>query len=203
MGKGGIMADPEKVSNQELSPPTTVKEVRSFIGICSYYQRLIQNFSEITKPLFKLSKKCPKFEQTKECQAAFELLKELLTTAPVIAYADTSKAYILYTDASHGCICACLTQVHNEDNNSTGKPCKKPIHYISHKLTKLQTNLPPNWKKPLQFSVNFETRSALWFCNQNKFLKYIEGKKNVLICSFAYHITAQVIKVVIEVNLVA
>ena len=81
--------------------------------MCSYYQGFIPNFSEAAKPLTKLTKKFTKFEWIKECQAAFELLKELLTTAPVLAYPDMSKPFVLYTDASDGCIGVCLTQFQN------------------------------------------------------------------------------------------
>ena len=60
--------------------------------------------------------------------------KESLTTVPVLAYPDTSKPYILYTDASVDCIGARLCQHHGEG--------EKPIYYLSHKLTSSQTKWP-------------------------------------------------------------
>ena len=75
---------------------------------CSYYQGFIHNLLEVARPLIRLTRKFIKFEWTKEFQAAFELLKELLTTAPVLAYPDISELYLPYTD---GCIGACLTEV--------------------------------------------------------------------------------------------
>ena len=95
--------------------------------MCSYYRRFSPKFSAIAKPLIKLTKKFAKFEWTKECQIAFDLLKEGLTTVPLLVYPDTSKPYILYTDASDECIGACLCQHHEEG--------EKPIYYLSHKLT--------------------------------------------------------------------
>ena len=105
----GIMADPDKVKVlRKIFPPTCVREVRSFIGMCSYYRRFIPNFSAIAKPLIRLMKKFVKFERCKECQAAFDFLKVGLTTVPVLAYPDTRKPHILYTYSSDDCIGACL-----------------------------------------------------------------------------------------------
>ena len=92
------MADPDKVHiMRNMVLPKCVTEVRSSIGMCSYYGRFIPNFSAIAKPLIKVTKKFAKFEWTKECQIAFDFLKESLMTVPLLAYPDTSKAiYSLY-----------------------------------------------------------------------------------------------------------
>ena len=130
--ESGIMADPDKVHViRNMVPPKYVREVRSFTGMCRHYRKFIPKFSAIEKPLINLTKKCPKFEWTKECQIAFDFLKESLTTTPLLAYPDTSKPYILYTDASDNCIGASLCQHHEEG--------EKPIYYLSHKLKASQT----------------------------------------------------------------
>ena len=72
----------------------TILITRRFIGMCSYYQRRIPNFSELAKFFIKLAKKFTKFEWTKKCQIAFELFRGLLTTTSVLAYPDISKPYI-------------------------------------------------------------------------------------------------------------
>ena len=111
INEDGIIADPDKVKVMRwMLPPTCLWDIRSFIGICSYYRRFIPNFSAIAKLLIRLTKKFAKFEWSKECQTAFDLFKESLTTVPVLAYPDTSKPYILYTDISDDCIWACLCQ---------------------------------------------------------------------------------------------
>ena len=62
MSESGIMTDPDKVRViRQMLPPTCVREVRSFIGICSYYRRFIPNFKAIVKPLIRLTKKFAKF----------------------------------------------------------------------------------------------------------------------------------------------
>jgi hypothetical protein len=65
--------------------PTTVPEVRSFLGLASYYRRFILDFSKIAKPITSLLQKDHKFVWTEECEAAFHTLQKLLTTAPVLA----------------------------------------------------------------------------------------------------------------------
>ena len=87
MGGGGIKASPKKVSAVVNYPnPNTVTEVRRFVGLAAYYRRLVPNFSAIANPLFKLMKKNAPFIWDEACQTAFELLKQKLTSAPVLAY---------------------------------------------------------------------------------------------------------------------
>ena len=105
----GIKPDPEKVKViRAMLPPENVKGVHSFLGMISYYHHFIPKFSEIAIPLIKLTKKFAKFEWTTECQSAFEVLKNSLSTIPVLGYPDVNKPYVLYTDASDNCIGACL-----------------------------------------------------------------------------------------------
>ena len=73
----GISTDPEKISAiKEWLVPTSVTQLRSFVGICAYYRRFIGSFSEIAKPLHKLTEKGAKFIWDEKCQAAFTELKE-------------------------------------------------------------------------------------------------------------------------------
>ena len=128
----GVKPNPKKVEAiRTLPSPKNVKEVRSFIGMCSYYRRFLPNFSKIAEPLIFLTRKYAKFRWTEECQKAFDFLKDSLTVVPLLIYPDPKKPYVLYTDASDTCIGACLTQtVDNEE---------KPIYYLSHKLSQSQT----------------------------------------------------------------
>ena len=100
--------------------------------MCSYYRRFVPNFSKIAEPLIDLTKKYARFKWTSECQTAFDFLKESLTVVPLLAYPDTNKPYVLYTDASNNCIGACLTQKTDDEE-------EKPIYFLSHKLSPTQT----------------------------------------------------------------
>jgi hypothetical protein len=73
---GGVSIDPGKVKDVLYwSPPATVSEIRSFLGLAGYYRQFLKDFSKIVKPMTKLLEKNKTFEWTKECQASFEELK--------------------------------------------------------------------------------------------------------------------------------
>ena len=74
--------------------------VREFLGLASYCRRFVQNFSKIAKPITDLLKKNKNFLWSPECQASFELLKQKLTSAPVLIPPDTSKPFQIFCDAS-------------------------------------------------------------------------------------------------------
>ena len=80
--------------------PTSVGEIRSFLGLAGYYRRFIENFSKIAKPMTELLKKDTKFKWTEECEARFHELKKRLVTAPVLNLPDIRKDFQVYCDAS-------------------------------------------------------------------------------------------------------
>jgi hypothetical protein len=97
----GIAIDPSKVQDiLEWKSPTTVHQVRSFLGLAGYYHRFIPNFSKIVQPIIGLLKNDTKFDWSSKCNEAFEQLKVLLTTAPVLAQPDIEKTFDVYCDAS-------------------------------------------------------------------------------------------------------
>jgi hypothetical protein len=97
----GIMVNLGKVKEAlEWKPPTTVSEVRSFLGLAGYYRRFIPNFSKIAKPITELLKKGNKYVWSEACDEPFKRLNKLLTTSPVLAQPDTTKPFDVYCDAS-------------------------------------------------------------------------------------------------------
>ncbi len=140
--KDGIKPDSQKVEAiRSLPVPTCVREVRSFIGMCSYYRRFIPNFSKIAEPVIALTRKHAHFKWSETHDKAFQYLKDSLSVVPLLAYPDTNKPYTLYTDASGTCIGACLTQACDSDSDLERLPNvsnEKPIYYLSHKLSKTQ-----------------------------------------------------------------
>ena len=108
----GIQTDPDKIKAvADWSTPRTVKEVRSFLGLCSYYRRFVPEFATIARPLIKLTEKNQDFEWTQEQEEAWDLLKTKLTTSPTLSYPDPDAEFILDTDASDQGIGAVLSQV--------------------------------------------------------------------------------------------
>jgi hypothetical protein len=97
----GIAVDPGKVKVVlEWKPPTTVSEVRSFLGLAGYYRRFILNFFKTMKPITKLLKKGNKYVWSEACDEAFKHLRKLSTTSSVLAQPDTTKPLDVYCDAS-------------------------------------------------------------------------------------------------------
>jgi hypothetical protein len=104
---GGIAVVLGKVRDVlNWEPPTTVSEIRSFLGLAGY-RRFIEGFSNIVKPLTSLLEKDKKFIWSEACQNRFDELRKRLTTAPVLAMPDIHKSFDIYCDASKqglGCV---------------------------------------------------------------------------------------------------
>ena len=82
-------------------------EVRSFLGLARYYRRFVQDFSIIASPMIKLLRKDVRYRWTPECQRSFEILKERLTTAPVLTLPVEGGRFVVYSNASKqglGCV---------------------------------------------------------------------------------------------------
>ena len=85
VSKDGIQVDSKKIEAIIDWPrPTIVIEVRSFLGLAGYYRRFMKNFSKIAAPLARLTQKNVKFNLTDRCEKHFLLLKDLLTSAPIL-----------------------------------------------------------------------------------------------------------------------
>jgi hypothetical protein len=104
----GIAVDPGKVRDVlDWKTPKSVHQVRSFHGLAGYCWRFIPIFSKISKPITELLKKGVKYVWGKDCDAAFQMLKKLLMTSPVLALPNITKPFDVYCDASGtglGCV---------------------------------------------------------------------------------------------------
>jgi hypothetical protein len=96
----GIAVDPENIKAIRGWPtPRNVSDVRSFMGLYGYYKRFKVGFSKISHPITSLQKKGTKFEWTLKCENNFNLLKELLTSEPVLNIVDPNESFVVCTDA--------------------------------------------------------------------------------------------------------
>ncbi|KAM2671214.1 hypothetical protein EV1_007050 [Malus domestica] len=162
----GIEVDKSKIDLvRHLPSPTSVREVRSFLGHAGFYRRFIKDFSKIAQPLCRLLQKEVAFEFTKECTASFNQLKELLTTAPIIVPPDWSLPFELMCDASDYALGAVLGQ----------RKDKRPhvIYYASRTLNDAQLNYSTTEK---ELAVVF----AL-----DKFRSYLIGTKVIIFTDHA------------------
>jgi hypothetical protein len=104
----GIVVCPGKVRDVlDRQPPTSITQVRNFLGLAGYYRRFILKFSKISKSITELLKKGNKYVWSKGCDEAFNTLKKLLTTSPVLVQPDIAKPFDIYCDAS-GTSLGCL-----------------------------------------------------------------------------------------------
>ncbi|MCG8078877.1 MAG: DDE-type integrase/transposase/recombinase [Candidatus Thiodiazotropha taylori] len=183
----GIKPEEKKVNViKSLPTPQTVRDVRSFIGMCSYYRRFIPHFSAIAEPLIALTRKYAKFKWNPKCQSAFDSLKNSLAAFPMLGYPDPNKPYVLYTDASNDCIGACLTQP-NDDFAGRDPELKneKPIYYLSHRLSDTQTRWSTIEKEA--FAIHFALQKLDHYLHNAQFviktdhkpLKYILDTPNL------------------------
>ena len=108
-----------------MAAPTNVKGVCRFLGFTGFYRRFVPGYSEIAKPLAKLTRKNCQFQWNAVCERAFQKLKACLMSAPIFTYPDLTKPYILYTDVSDTYIGSVLMQQHEHN----GELIEKPVFY--------------------------------------------------------------------------
>lgn len=100
VSRKGVSTDPKNNSAVKDWPtPAKVKEVRAFLGLCSYYRRFVMDFAKIARPLLDLTKKTERFNWTSDSEEAFQLLKTKLVTAPILALPWDTDKYIIDADA--------------------------------------------------------------------------------------------------------
>ena len=128
----GIQCDPKKLSRvKEWPTPKNVSEVRSFLGLAGYYRKFINNFSTLAGPLVELTQKDVPFTWSERQEFSMQELKKSLLTAPVLAYPDMDRPFLLDTDASGTGIGGVLSQVQPDGE-------ERPVAYASFTLNKSQ-----------------------------------------------------------------
>ncbi|CAN6687784.1 unnamed protein product [Malus baccata var. baccata] len=163
----GIEVDKSKIDLVRYLPsPTSMREVRSFLGHAGFYRRFIKDFSKIAQPLYRLLQKEVSFEFNEACEQAFNHLKDLLTSAPIITPPDWSIPFELMCDASDYAIGAVLGQRKNK--------LPHVIYYASRTLNDAQLNYSTTEKELL--AVVF----AL-----DKFRSYLIGTKVIVFTDHA------------------
>ena len=129
----GISPDPVKVEAiHNAPPPTTAKDVRSFLGLATYCSKFIRNFSDLTQPLRDLTKKHATFRWTSQHAKSFQAVKSALESSTVMAYFDQNKETELVTDASPTGLSAILSQ------KSADQDDRRIVSYISRSLTDVE-----------------------------------------------------------------
>ncbi|UYV76601.1 hypothetical protein LAZ67_14001425, partial [Cordylochernes scorpioides] len=158
VSENGIRPDQEKIrAVRDFATPRSLKEVRSFLGLSSYYRRFIPNYAHVAQPLNNLLKKDSAFNWNQEEQNAFEALKSALISEPALGHFDYSSPTEIHTDASNYGIGAVLVQIQK------GK--ERAIAYASRTLNKAEKNYS---------TTERECLAIIWAIN--KFRPYVFGQ---------------------------
>ncbi|GBG68167.1 hypothetical protein CBR_g2718 [Chara braunii] len=131
--RGGLRPDSRKLAAvKEARVPTSLTQVRAFLGLATYYQRFIKGFAAIARPLTNLLRKDQPLSWDAECQQAFATLKDALATTPILIRLDPSKQFILITDRQLEAISTILAQKGNDGREHSDihprlSYCLKPL----------------------------------------------------------------------------
>ena len=137
---GTVQMDPAKVKGvADWPPPKNVMDIHSFLGFTGFYCYFIPNYSLIAQPMIQLTWKNVPFDWDQTCTHAFEHLKSLMCTKPILRQPDYTKAFFLAMDASTYSVGAILSQK-GEQNPRTKKPMLCPVAYYSNAFTPTERN---------------------------------------------------------------
>jgi hypothetical protein len=140
--ENGVRPDPTKIhALEKIQIATTVKQLKSFLGMAGYYRKFIQNFCRIAVPLHLLLKRDAKFEWAEAQVQAFQKLKGKLVAQPILQYPDFTREFIVTTDASNDVLGAVLSQ------GEVGRDL--PISCASRSLNKAETHYTTSEKELL------------------------------------------------------
>ena len=131
----------------DMPAPHNSKEVKQFLSLVGYYRKFVPRFADLSRPLTRLTCKDRIFEWTHECRKAFNILKQSLCAQPILKYADRSKGYTLYTDASKYRWAGVLTQAHTSIVEGKKVTTDHPVAYVSGLFRGSQLNWAALTKK--------------------------------------------------------
>ncbi len=207
IGADGLRVAPDKISAvRDWPTPTSVTEVRSFLGLANFYRRFVQGYSRTALPLSELTKESVTWRWEKQHQSAFDEIKAALCSAPVLVIPDQTKQFVLNCDACKFAIGAVLQQDHGKG--------LQPVAYFSAKMSDAERNYDVrekefmaiyraclHWRPYLHGTIpfrlvsdhrslvyymtmpNLSDRLARWVERMQQFdcgIEYIKGEENVV-----------------------
>lgn len=149
---------------RDFPQPNTVKKIRRFVGLVSYYRKFIEKFSHLSSPLTDLTKRNARFRWTKEAQDAFDILKKRLSQSPILIHPDYEKEFVLSADASDYALGGMLGQA---DENGI----IRPIAYFSKKLNPTQ----------MRYTILEKELMSIVYC-VSTFKHYLYGRHFLICC---------------------
>ncbi|CAF3331006.1 unnamed protein product [Rotaria socialis] len=170
VSQSGIEPDPDKIrAVREYPIPMKLKDVRAFLGLTSYYRRFIKNFATVAEPLISLTRSADNrpFLWSTTCQQAFDYLRQLLIQAPIVAYPQFDKPFVLQLDASDVGLSAILAQKLIDED---GVQREHVIGYASRTLSSSERHFS---------ATERECLAIVYGCNH--FRPYLEGVRFTIV----------------------
>ena len=164
VAEGKLLPQNDKIEKIcDASIPTTQRELQGFLGLAGYYRKFIPGYAEIALPLTDKTRKgnTTRVEWDPRCDESFNTLKTQLCTKPVLVLPDSSKEFILRTDASGKGLGAVLLQDHGQG--------RQPVAYASKKLSPAEQHY---------HIVELECLAVVW--GIRKFYPYLFGRHFVV-----------------------
>ena len=132
ISKDGICPLPDKLDSiKNMLVLKCAKEIKQSLGLTGYFRKFVPRFADISRPVTRLTKKETVFNWTPECQKSFDPLKSYLCGEPILKYANTSKPFTLYTDASKYGWVGVLTQSHTIVIDGKSVTTDHPVAFVS------------------------------------------------------------------------
>nr|GEW48223.1 putative reverse transcriptase domain-containing protein [Tanacetum cinerariifolium] len=175
----GIHVDPAKIESvKDCASPKSPMEIRQFLGLAGYYRRFIEGFSKISKPITKLTQKKVKFEWGDKQDAAFQLLKQKLCSAPILALPEGSEYFIVYYNALIKGLGAVLMQ---REKVIAYASCQLKIHEVNYTTHDLELGAVVLQHILDQKELNMRQRRWLELLSDYDCeIRYHPGKANVV-----------------------
>lgn len=171
--KYGLSKTDERISSILKAPePKNISEVRAIIGMVNYYSKFVDKFAKKMSPLYQLLQKGVKFNWSKECQKAFDVIKKDITSDQVLVHFNPKLPIVLTTDACNNAVAGVLS--HKFPDNQI-----KPIAFISRALTKTEKNYSTLEKEAL--AIIFSLTKLKQYLIGNKFIIRTDHKPLITI----------------------
>ncbi|GJX21029.1 putative reverse transcriptase domain-containing protein [Tanacetum coccineum] len=124
----GIHVDPAKIESiKDWASPKTPTEIRQFLCLAGYCRSFIKGFLKIARPMTKLTQKSVKFDWGEKAKAAYQLVKQKLCSAPILALPEGNENFVVYCDASYKGLGAVLMQ---REKVLAYASCQLKVHYL-------------------------------------------------------------------------
>uniref|UniRef100_A0A674MFK3 Gypsy retrotransposon integrase-like protein 1 n=1 Tax=Takifugu rubripes TaxID=31033 RepID=A0A674MFK3_TAKRU len=135
VARGQLSPDPAKVrAVMEWPTPSSRKQLQQFLGFANFYRRFIRDYSKVAAPLTRLTSTLLSFRWTPEAETAFNRLKGLFSSSPILTHPDPNRQFVVEVDASDVGVGAVLSQRSGEDQKL------HPCAFFSHRLSPAERN---------------------------------------------------------------